>query len=370
MAKSFSSWDKPASSWGGKPQKYTDNYNIKRLISWDQLDWEQLASSCSTAITIAIEAAELERKASYKRFIDSKEKEWQANNPESGPYEGNWSDAYPYSSLDIKQSQLIKQEATAGIIDTFCEANNLKELGIQLLPLIITYLSRFKLSDTSGDDYSPVKATRSLQDNNSDGLISGKYFFKQVFSSGKGKGLYYFLMHDSRSKYLETQYKGAAKNFSALVPLVLYAFKLTQGIPYSHWNKDDIPGIVNPKLAMAMLWDESVNPKPSVEDIIKSREIGLSVKSGPKAGQTRSPVYTYKLYGTTPISHLPEDVQTMYAQIWVAHPENRSKYMVLDPSNWDTMPPALISSEALVTERDKTPIVWSSSTTTPKDWTL
>lgn len=37
----------------------------------------------------------------------------------------------------------------------------------------------------------------------------------------------------------------------------------------------------------------------------------------------------------------------MLAQIWVAHPDNRTKYMVLDPLNWDRVPPALIQVEVL-----------------------
>jgi hypothetical protein len=162
-------------------------------------------------------------------------------------------------------------------------------------------------------------------------------------------------MYDNRSHYLEKQYTGPGKNFCALVPLVLYAFKLVKGIPYRHWYKKDIIGIVNPKLAMAMLWDEKLDPKPSREEIIQAREDGLLVKTGKFAGTRRNPVSTVRLYGTSCISHLPEYIQTMYAQIWCAHPENRTKYMILDPSNWDTMPEALISSE-VVTSTPAKPI--------------
>jgi hypothetical protein len=35
----------------------------------------------------------------------------------------------------------------------------------------------------------------------------------------------------------------------------------------------------------------------------------------------------------------------MLSQIWVAHPENRTKYMVLDPLNWDRVPPPLIETD-------------------------
>jgi hypothetical protein len=42
---------------------------------------------------------------------------------------------------------------------------------------------------------------------------------------------------------------------------------------------------------------------------------------------------------------VPELAQTMIAQIWCAHPSNRTKYMVLDPKNWDAIPAPLISSD-------------------------
>jgi hypothetical protein len=34
----------------------------------------------------------------------------------------------------------------------------------------------------------------------------------------------------------------------------------------------------------------------------------------------------------------------MLTQIWCAHPENRTKYMVLCPYAWDCIPPPLISN--------------------------
>lgn len=366
MATKFKSWDSPASSWGSKPKKYIANVsNSPRISSWQDLDWEELANNCDNACKIAKTTAEAERLERYKAFIKKQEDKLAELNPEAGSYEGNLSDKYPLGSMSLEENISIKQEATSDIIDTFCSANNLKYLGIQLLPLIITHLGQFKLTTMSGEDYDPMAAAESIKAGKTDHLISSKSYYLQVFSRDqKSKGLYYFIMYDSRSKYLETQYKGPAKNFSALVPLVLYAYKLIKGIPYSHWDREELPAIVNPKLAMAMLYEDE---PPTVEDVIKSRDIGLSVKTGDKKGQVRDPSYTFKLYGSTPISHLPDYVQVMYSQIWVAHPSNRTKYMVLDPRNWDKMPDCIIPTE-VVTSTKVLATSWEKPSIGSSDW--
>lgn len=366
MSVKFKSWDSPASgSWGSKPKKYVDTMGSSQHIStWQELGWEELANNCDIACKIALATAESERVERYRAFIAKQEEKLSNLNPESGSYEGNLSEEYPLGNMPLEEKMFIRQEAVSDIIDNFCVTNNLKYLGIQLLPLITTYLGQFRLTTMSGEDYNPSVAAESIKNNNSDGLISSKAYYLQVFNDRRGKGLHYFLMHDSRSKYLETQYKGPAKNFSALVPLILYPYKLIKGIPYSHWAREEIPAIVNSKLAMAMLYNEE---PPTLEDILKSRDIGLSVKTGDKKGQVRDPSYTFKLYGSTPISHLPDFVQVMYSQIWVAHPSNRTKYMVLDPRNWDKIPECIIPSEVLVDSKSFT-ASWEKPNTVSSDW--
>jgi hypothetical protein len=49
--------------------------------------------------------------------------------------------------------------------------------------------------------------------------------------------------------------------------------------------------------------------------------------------------------GDTELSAIPALAGTMLCQIWVAHPSLRTEYMVLDPYNWDRMPPSLIATE-------------------------
>ena len=349
MSIKFKSWDTPANgNWGGKIPK-SSPYG-SRFTSWRDLDWAGLADNCESAFQIAKAEVESAMDDAYNARVGALEKRYEAMNPEGGAYEGNASEAIPYPSLTMHQVVEIKQKATTDILEVFCNNNGLKTTGTQLLGLLITYFSSFKLSNMSGEDYDSVTAEASLKAGTTDGLISAKAFYRQLCATPEGRGLHYFIMYDNKSHYLEKQYTGPGKNFCALVPLVMYAFKLIKGIPYRYWYRNEILGITNPKLAMAMLWDEKIDPKPPVEEIIKARENGLRVKTGAKAGTVRNPVSTAKLYGTSCLSDLPEYVQTMYAQIWCAHPENRTKYMILDPSNWDTMPAPLIQAEVLETK--------------------
>jgi hypothetical protein len=64
------------------------------------------------------------------------------------------------------------------------------------------------------------------------------------------------------------------------------------------------------------------------------------------------------LYGVThpEFRILPELAQVMLAQIWCAHPENRTKYMILDFKNWDQMPEPLITTEIFISPVAKTKV--------------
>jgi len=86
-------------------------------------------------------------------------------------------------------------------------------------------------------------------------------------------------------------------------------------------------------------------PQLSKEEILAIRDQGLYTKTGAKAGETRNPLTQHKLFAIqdTELGHLPEKAQAMATQIWCAHPENRTKYMILDPKQWDAVPPPLIA---------------------------
>jgi len=65
----------------------------------------------------------------------------------------------------------------------------------------------------------------------------------------------------------------------------------------------------------------------------------------------KNPATTHALSGVTDpdFKVMPGLLQAMLVQIWMAHPDNRTKYMILDPNNWDKMPASIIDREVEVT---------------------
>jgi hypothetical protein len=88
-------------------------------------------------------------------------------------------------------------------------------------------------------------------------------------------------------------------------------------------------------------------PQLTREELLQIRDQGLTFQAGTKRGQTRKPETTYKLYSIqdTQIGKLPLLAQTMLTQTWCAHPVNRTKYMILDPLNWDRLPTPLVTED-------------------------
>lgn len=173
------------------------------------------------------------------------------------------------------------------------------------------------------------------------------------------RGLYLASMLTRSAIVGETLYKSASYN--SLVPLILYGFKLYQNIPYSKWSKDSLDIIVNSELCEAMLFDPKtcyINENQTVADLSKEdwltiRDKGLIVKSGKLMGQSKSPISTANLFGLSDLedcdlSEVPKFARIMYAQIWCAHPANRNSNMILDPSDWDNVPEALVDSEVML----------------------
>jgi hypothetical protein len=126
------------------------------------------------------------------------------------------------------------------------------------------------------------------------------------------------------------------------------AFKRYHNIPYNAWNREELKYIVNPELCKAMLYEPETTF--SKDELLQLRDQGLTWKSGPNVGTLRNPLYTHTLYGLkdTAFVDVPDLAQVMLTQIWCAHPDNRTKYMVLDPLNWDRIPPSLINPAIFV----------------------
>jgi hypothetical protein len=122
------------------------------------------------------------------------------------------------------------------------------------------------------------------------------------------------------------------------------AFKKMHNIPYMKWDRTEIHGVTEASLAAAMLAEPI---EITTEEILESRAFALTPKSGKGVGVEKPVATTYSLYPRvgTPLHELPTLARIMYCQTWCAHPSNRTKYMVLNPSNWDDMPQPLISEQ-------------------------
>ena len=297
----------------------------------NEIPWAEGYSAYQEAANMWEETAQAAHEsladASYTHFIEQREAEYESVNPEGGAYEGNATDSnpqQPYKPLPNRVSGRRKAGQKAFV--AWLTAKSFGDLSTTVLPEMITMVGAL-----------PYK----LNDN---GLISGKSLLSSFSKTPTMLGIYVFLMLDTRSCYLDKQYKGTSKTYSSLVPLIMYAIRLVKGVPYTAWDPEEIRLVVNNDLADAMLFGMPESEWPTKDEIIAGRLQGLTFASGPSLGKVRSPITSHKLYATggTCFEKTPSLFQVMLSQIWVAHPENRSKYMVLDPDNWDKVPPPLI----------------------------
>lgn len=283
------------------------------------------------AAALAVETQEALAEQQFQEEVSRLEQAY--SDSHEAPSETSFADQVNLKTFDrVEVARLAGQKA---LTDDFIPTYKLETiLQLYLMPQIIRYIAR----DFSQQWLSEVSTA--------EGKIDGNRALAKIFNgfgSDWDKGLYLFLMLDSRSKYLRSQYKGEARNYCALVPLIPYAFKVLHSIPYSQWDKATIHKVVNKSLLDAML---SPKPEATREELLELRELALTVNSGERAGTTRKPETTYKLYNlkNTILQHTPELAKVMALQTWCAHPVNRTKYMVLDPDNWDYIPAPLVTT--------------------------
>lgn len=148
-------------------------------------------------------------------------------------------------------------------------------------------------------------------------------------------------------------------NLSAATPLVPYAFKLYKGYEYNNWMKFDerwlgihFAGLHNARKALLEL------SKP-IEEEINGK---ITKKPGPYPLETHTllqlradaliwsnrvqPPTSYNMVAPKNekykwFDRLPKCVRYMLLQTWMCNVEHRTKYMILDPLNWDNMPEAI-----------------------------
>ncbi len=313
------------------PGKVT-TYSPSRKMDLSSIPWE----ICRTVYIQAADAAEDTLRQEYEertsQIVSAIESQWLAENPEAGSYEGNPSD----NLLVPEMPDVEPYRNSAGndaIASGFITPYGLIDYVDSFMPQLITMLAGFTLHK------------------NENGLISGLKFRNQNFTTPELKGIYRFLMLDSRSSYLKTQYKGTNKNYCSLVPLIMYAHKLVHRVPYSAWDPEEIQYVVNPQLVDAMLFTPAIPFTP--KELLAERTMGLLIRSGDKAGTSASPVWKHRLTGPQLKTGLFKDVpylaQVMYSQIWCAHPDNRTSYMILDPQDWNKVPVPLVDTTVIST---------------------
>jgi len=212
------------------------------------------------------------------------------------------------------------------------------------LPQALAYIGSWKAIKNDEGDY--------------DGILTVRHALKcSEVGSDWEKGLMYYLTSHPRGLIIPAGLKATSKEmlpFSALVPLFLAAFKKYQDIPYSSWT--NFKGLIDQDLYNAM---HAEIPQYTVDELLERRAEGSTVRSGDKAGTVKNPISTTSIIKTSDeeFDKLPRLAKIMLCQVWLAHPSIRNSYMILDPTDWDSMPKPLISDQVF-TEKTTEKDVW------------
>lgn len=184
-------------------------------------------------------------------------------------------------------------------------------------------------------------------------------------------GLWKVCTYLKRGSLVKSQINPEFASYSALVPLILMGVKKFQGVLYKHWDITSDTFLVDKNLREAMFWQPDMSRDDhnlrshelcyglGSEELLALQRQGLFVRSGPKAGTSLKPTSAWCLRGMrgTGIDKAPKLVGTMLTQIWVAHPSLRTEYMILDPNDWDWMPPPLVTTELFKPETKPSKVV-------------
>ena len=191
-----------------------------------------------------------------------------------------------------------------------------------------------------------------------------------LFPSAVLKRIIGFLYYMPRSSLL-TAPQGKDPTYGSMTPLVMYAQKRDNGVPYEKWDRKDPQFIyflgryLLPLLAIRNDFT-TIIPVLDDNDIVKARAAALTYKGGPKIGNVDS-LTSYKCnitqlmvpkyaeeqqddessddpYGNELYYNVPLDkiIIRMLLQTWICNASiRRPGVMILDPRNWDATPPAI-----------------------------
>lgn len=229
------------------------------------------------------------------------------------------------NSLDFTGTEKLNLEGW----ETWCESVSLSHLHTWLLPQLVAWYGSWTLVYDNGEIDCLATVKKNCHDPKS--------------------RAFYMLSRVKRSLLVATQTK--FPDYATLTPLILMGQKRMQGVDYESWRTaSGLQYILEPRLFEAALLDKvdlEICGSLGSDRLLEIQTQGLTTKSGKTAGSKKPARSTWSLSGIqdTEIGHLPKITQTILTQCWLAHPELRTPYMILDPNNWDSMPHPLVSND-------------------------
>lgn len=216
-------------------------------------------------------------------------------------------------------------------LESWCKQEKIAHLHQWLLPQLVAHFGTWKLIESTQGGWDILEMLRH-----------------NIGQDPKLQGLWK-LSRVTRSLLLPSQTKHP--QYAQFTPLILMGLKLYKDVPYQSWQGlKHLEYVLEPKLLEALdLTMEQLQVCVGLgsERLLEIRTQGLMNKSGKNQYQPKPAESTWALTGIqdTELGGLPKLTQSMLAQIWIAHPTKRTKYMILDPINWDLMPEPLVSAE-------------------------
>lgn len=241
-------------------------------------------------------------------------------------------DFVPITSLDAGTLKTYRNVANEKAVLEFVEKHDIEHSWAWLAPQLISYLGTYTL---------PTKV---------DGIIRCVDFLKMNVVEDFDLGIYRMITKVSRGRLMKQQTDPSHIPVCSLVPLYMAAQKFSRGTKYSEWSPEDVGTLVDEELCKAMKSPALPGPYDANE-LLAIRNTGLQYVSKAKKemGTIKhyNPVTYHRLSGVSDslIGGLSSYAKAMLCQIWCAHPNNRTQYMILDPYNWDHMPEPLISTQ-------------------------
>ena len=229
-------------------------------------------------------------------------------------------------SIDFTGTEGMNVEAW----ETWAEQMQLSHLSTWLLPQLVAWYGSWTLVL---DDKSNYDCLATVKLNCSDPKSRAFYMLSRI----------------KRSLLVAQQTK--TPDYASLTPLILMGLKRMQGINYETFRSSTgLQYLLEPRLFDALVLtteDLEVCGGLGSNRLLEIQKQGLTTKSGKTAGSIKPARSTWSLSGLqdTEIAHLPKLTQTILTQCWLAHPELRTPYMILDLQDWDRMPQPLVTND-------------------------